>query len=82
MKDDTEGEGQAMEVVTPEKQANQKCIVCKEQPQDTVLIPCHHQCICTTCAAILQVENAPEDPPCQALSCGFKFTSVLYININ
>jgi hypothetical protein len=81
--DDTEeGEGQAMEIDTTEQPANQKCIVCKERPQDTVLMPCHHQCICSTCAAILQVENAPEDPACPALSCAFNFTSVIYININ
>lgn len=80
--DDTVEEEQveAMDLDTTVDRAQKKCIVCKERPQDTVLIPCHHQCICSTCAAILQVENDPEDPKCPALACGFKFTAVIYIN--
>jgi len=30
------------------------CTVCMDRPRDTLLVPCHHMCLCASCANILQ----------------------------
>lgn len=39
-----------------------ECVICLSAPKDTVLVPCGHYCVCSSCAA-----NVPSCPMCRTV---------------
>jgi len=43
-----------------------ECCVCLEKTKNTVLVPCHHMCLCESCAVDLMKNTMPSCPLCRA----------------
>ena len=37
--------------------AHNECVVCMDSERDSLLVPCHHLCVCTTCANTLKTDH-------------------------
>nr|XP_047123094.1 E3 ubiquitin-protein ligase NEURL1B-like [Hydra vulgaris] len=37
--------------------AAEPCCICMASPKDTILLPCGHACMCSTCAALLEAQG-------------------------
>lgn len=40
------------------------CIICVERPRDTLLLPCRHLCLCSTCWDVIDAESTEADRCC------------------
>ena len=48
------------------------CVICLSSPQDTVLNPCGHVCVCGPCSKTLRHHQSPTCPMCHAPVKGAK----------
>jgi len=48
-------------IAPPEQQAAEdpqnECVVCMDSIRDSLLVPCHHLCVCSTCADTLKEDQ-------------------------
>eukprot|EP00927_Polykrikos_kofoidii_P047973 TRINITY_DN42231_c0_g2_i1.p1 TRINITY_DN42231_c0_g2~~TRINITY_DN42231_c0_g2_i1.p1 ORF type:complete len:310 (-),score=53.14 TRINITY_DN42231_c0_g2_i1:43-972(-) len=42
------------------------CVICLTNPRDTVIVPCRHVCLCSTCAAVTSSTWSFQCPVCRA----------------
>nr|XP_047134472.1 uncharacterized protein LOC124812224 [Hydra vulgaris] len=42
--------------------AAEPCCICMASPKDTILLPCGHVCVCSTCAALLEAQGLDDEP--------------------
>ena len=42
-----------------------ECCMCFGENRNTALVPCHHMCLCETCAVQLMLESKPKCPICR-----------------
>ncbi|XP_065679020.1 uncharacterized protein LOC124814962 [Hydra vulgaris] len=42
--------------------AAEPCCICMASPKDTILLPCGHVCVCSTCAALLEAQGIDDEP--------------------
>ena len=42
--------------------AAEPCCICMASPKDTILLPCGHVCVCSTCAALLEAQGIDGEP--------------------
>lgn len=45
-----------------DEDSERECVICLSAPKDTVLVPCGHFCVCSSCAA-----NVPSCPMCRTV---------------
>ena len=54
-----DGNMQLAEVYGLENLAEEPCVACLSEPRDTILLPCRHLCVCSSCFSHLTLDRCP-----------------------